>query len=250
MDDQIYPGGFLALLKRFDARRAPFTNWQDVLPAADADLTPLFDKVVSERTPSPAGKTRDLLEKRNDFSAQLAGQNEALLLNALLIAILRRDAPPDRAVTLFFRLWSEHGHRLVKDMPVRWMVSSATTFADHGQTGDQRACGMGLSGLFDTIKLYESERCYSGISGRKLFKLQRGEKRHSMPFGVARYSFKGGDLDQNMLARLWLLSEADPVIAPLAQAMLRMVMTETRTVFSRVQRMKDARAERRAQDKT
>ncbi|QFT99531.1 hypothetical protein FIU85_19605 [Roseovarius sp. THAF8] len=246
MDDQVYPGGFASLVRRFESKRTQFTNWQDLLPPVDADLSPYFQATVSPGPVPPRRKTRDIYEKHEDFSAQLAGYSEAHVLNAILIAVLRRRDPPDEALSLFFRLWSEHGARLVKDMPVRWMVSSATTFADHGRTGDQRACGMGLAVLFDTIKLYESERSYSGLSGRKLFSLRPGEKRHSMPFAVTRYSFKSGDLDKNMLARLWLLSEADATIAPLARAMLRLVVSDTRTVFSRVQRMKAARAERRA----
>ncbi len=246
MDDQVYPGGFAALVARLEGKRAQFTNWQDVLPGPDADLAPYFEETLTPCAPPPRRKTRDIHEKQDEFRAQLAGHSAAQLLNATLIALLRRAPPPEAAQALFFRLWSDHGDRLVAEMPVRWMVSSATTFADHGLTGDQRACGMGLSTLFDTIKLYESERSYSGLSGRRLFRRQPGEKLHSMPFGVTRYSFKGGDLDENLLARLWLLSEADATIAPLARAMLRLVMTDTRTVFARLRQMKADRKARRA----
>jgi hypothetical protein len=52
------------------------------------------------------------------------------------------------------------------------------------------------------------------------------------------YSFQNGDLDRNMLARLWALSEKDEVIAPLARSMLFAVMTDQRSIFARAQRLK------------
>ncbi|MEL7258074.1 MAG: hypothetical protein AAFN80_09560 [Pseudomonadota bacterium] len=246
-DDQVYQGGFYSIVRYCEKRQDSFDNATDILPAPDSDLSGFFERVVTAPAIAPPRrKTTDIYERNDGFRAQLAGKSEALLLNAILIAILRRTDPPDSALTLFLRLWAEHGKHLVKDMPVRWMISSATTFGEHGATHAQRACGMGLSVLFDMIKLYESERSYCGISGRRLFKNQQSEKSHSIAFGLNRYSFKGGDLDKNMLARLWKLSETDNTIRPLAQKMLRLVMTDTRTVFARVQRMKALRVERRA----
>lgn len=246
-DDQVYQGGFYSIVRYYEKRQLSFENAEDILPAPDSDLSCYFERVVTPPAVSPPRrKTTDIFETNDGFRTQLAGKPEALLLNAILIAILRRNTPPHSALTLFLRLWAEHGVHLVKDMPVRWMISSATTFGDHGATYTQRSCGMGLSVLFDMIKLHESERSYCGISGRRLFKSEQSHKPHSIAFGLNRYSFKGGDLDKNMLARLWKLSETDDTIRPLAQTMLRLVMTDTRTVFARVQRMKALRAERRA----
>lgn len=244
IDNQIYPGGYYSLLRAFEKRQHSFINAVDVLPAADADLTPYFNRRVKEGPSRAPSQTRvtDIHDRLEEFRPHFSGQVEAQMLNAVLIAVLRRDTPPQTAFTLYDRLWSEHGTVLVQDMSVRWMISSATTFGDHGTSPVQRACGMGLSVLFDMIKLHESERSYSGMSGRKLFKSAGTQKPRSLAFGLTRYSFKGGDLDKNMLARLWKMGESDATIRPLAQAMLRLIMTDTRTVFARVQRIKELRA--------
>ncbi len=123
-------------------------------------------------------------------------------------------------------------------IPVRWMISAATTFSDVDQTADQRAAGMALSILFDMIKLHDSERRISGQPGRTPFRADEGRKRFPVAFNMDPYSFKGGDLDKIMLARIWQLCEGDATIKPLGFAMLRLVMTEPRSIFGRVQDIK------------
>ena len=74
--------------------------------------------------------------------------------------------------------------------------------------------------------------------------MQRFEKRW-MPFRNAGPEFPAAyaDLDRNMLARLWQLAESDPVFRPPGFRMLRMVMTDKRTVFARIQRRRNRKAE-------
>lgn len=45
----------------------------------------------------------------------------------------------------------------------RWLVSAITTFGDHGSTEVQRRVGQSMTVLFGAMKLYESERRYSGL---------------------------------------------------------------------------------------
>ena len=104
-------------------------------------------------------------------------------------------------------------------------------------------------GFYKFVSSLEKNRPYSSILERKLFRLPAGRKLHKMPFGLSRYSFKGGDLDINMLARLWIMGQEDAPIQPLAQRMLRLLITDTRTVFDRIQAMKTIRAERRSENR-
>ncbi len=241
-DDAIYSGGIKSVLLSFDARRRPFDAPFDVLPTVDADLTALLKTPLAPPTePMPRSTRRSIAFKRASLQKELAGKTELHLLHAMLIAILRRRRPPAEAALLFHRIWGELGHEFVKDLPTRWQISAATTFADHGQTADQRACGMGLSVLFDLIKLHDSERRFSGQPNSISFTRKRRMKnRDSLAFDLSPYSFKGGGLDRNMLSRLWKICERDPTIAPLGFHMLNQVMRDKRSIFARVQQIKRA----------
>lgn len=80
------------------------------------------------------------------------------------------------------------------NLPIRWQIAAATTFADHGANAGQKALGMGLSLLFDSIKLHESERRLSGTAGRHAFKTETDKTDHRLPFEMNGYSFTGGIL--------------------------------------------------------
>ncbi len=51
-----------------------------------------------------------------------------------------------------------------------------------------------------------------------------------------------GDLDRNMIARLSHLAQQDTTIQPLAHVMLSAIMTDQRTVFARLQKLKAAQS--------
>ncbi|MEM6375724.1 MAG: hypothetical protein AAF686_05745 [Pseudomonadota bacterium] len=158
-----------------------------------------------------------LKKKLTEIENEFLGQSKLLALHAILIAVLRPDAPPETAVSLFQRVWKEQGAFLLDHLDFRWKMSAMTTFADHGANVEHRTLGMGLSILLDTIKLYESERRRSGQSARRLSERDPDARLASLAFGMDPYYFRNGDLDRNMLSRLWLLSEEDEVLRPLAQ---------------------------------
>lgn len=243
--DSLYEGGFDKLMRFLDKRQRPFTDPAAVLPAADIDLGALFDrKVAAPPQHHEHAERYSAHRKWLELQAEFEGQSEILHLHGFLIASSRRKAMPAIAETLFFRIWEEHGTRLVDLLDVRWMISSATSFADIGRTGDQRALGMGLSTMFDLIKLHDSERRVSGQPGKAPFRFSAEAKRFPIPFKMPPYSLSGGDLDKVMLARMWHLAERDATIRPLGTAMLRMVMTDPRSIFGRVQEFKRIRANR------
>ncbi|SFE66421.1 hypothetical protein SAMN04488523_10990 [Sulfitobacter brevis] len=237
--ENLYSGGFASLLKRQEKRQRRFDGVDNILPLEDTDLAALFEAV----TPPPAQHYEDAprysaQRKWLELQVEFAGQPKILHLHAMLIAISRRDDPPPCADALFFRIWRDHGNRLVPLLTPRWMISTATTFSDRGETGAQRALGMGLSVLFDMIKLHDSERRRSGQPGRSPFRTMAKRKTFPLPFGMDAYGFRGGDLDKILLARLWQLAESDAIIRPLGFAMLRLVMSDQRSIFARIQAIK------------
>lgn len=216
------------------------SDLEGLLPAGDCDLETLKSQIVqAPKTPPDGFEKRSAQQRSAEFQAIFEGQSELTRLHALLIAILRRRAAPPEAQALFMRIWREQGKWLADHLEIRWRISAATTFADCGESADQRALGMGLSVLFDTVKLYESERRVSGHAPETPFEKADGYQRLGMAFDMQPYALARGDLDKNLLARLWKLAERDDVMFPLARSMLFEVMTDKRSVFARLQQFKE-----------
>jgi len=236
--EDLYDGGFARLVSREERRQLRFEGVDDILDA-QVDLNALFTRVMPP-PPMPFEDAARYSAERKwlELQTEFQDQPEVLHLHAMLIAISRRIDPPDAAVTLFHRLWDDHGAQLVQMLTTRWRISAATTFADIGQTGDLRAGGMALSILFDMMKLHESERRISGQPGRTPFRPMKGRKRFPMPFDLEAYAFKAGDLDKVMLGRIWQLCDRAPTIRPLGHAMLQQVMQEPRSIFGRVRQLR------------
>lgn len=227
-------------MHELEQRQRPFMDVEITLPPTNVDLDGLHNDTVPTPHKTPKDCPKYSAEaKWFELQAEFEGQSALLLVHAMMIAILRRADPPQEAGDLFCRIWSEQGHVLAPVLPTRWLISSATTFADHGQTADQRALGMGLSILFDLVKLHDSERRVSGQPGNTPFRRKAETRRHALPYDLKPYALKNGDLDKMMLARLWQLAERDTVIQPLAVRMLRMVMTDQRSIFGRLQKFKN-----------
>ena len=241
LNDTVYKGSFGALMRFIERRETPYTDLTGILPAPDIDLTPLVHAIV-DGPPDPVAEfdTNDAKQKLRRLRHQLDGLPELFVLHAMCISILRRRDPPQEALDLFFRIWREQGRFMAKNLPIRWLISTATTFGDHGLTPAQRQLGLGLSLMFDLIKLHDSERRLTRRPGDKAF-LPRRKHPDPVPplaFDMYGYSLTGGDLDRTMLAKLWRLAEEDPVIAPLGFRMLNMVMSDQRTIFARMRQLR------------
>lgn len=242
LGEEIYSGGFFTLMRRLEKTQLPFDDPLKYLPSVDVDL----DALRQETTPAPEQVNPDALAlvdlRRFQFQTEFQEKSELLSLHAMLIAILRRNDPPADVLTLFLRLWAEQGRWLADHLPLRWKISAATTFGDCGATLEQRALGMGLSVLFDSIKLHESERRLSGQDPEVPFRTTPLKDAPQIAFGLASYSLKKGDMDRNMLARLYAIAEKDAVIFPLARSMLMQVMSDPKTVFARLEKFKSYHA--------
>ena len=119
-----YLDGMAGILDQMNARRAPLGFAKgEALPPLDCDLVALS----KTRVTVPADSTRtksDNARKIWELSRELNGQNALLLLNALLIAHLRKQSQPLHTARLFVRLWTEQGDLLIDRMDLRWKVSS------------------------------------------------------------------------------------------------------------------------------
>ncbi|KIC48512.1 hypothetical protein [Tateyamaria sp. ANG-S1] len=238
-ESSIYPGDYVSLMRFLERRQRPFENAADLLPPLTSDLTPLWDRTVPAATLKYSDTPRyDIRRKHLELQKEFEGAPQILHLHALLIAISRRNKPPPAAMPLFFRIWREEGRKLADTLSVRWLISATTTFADCGETGDQRALGMGLSTLFDLIKLHDSERRCTGKPGHEKMKFVRHKHRPPLGLDMPPYSIEKGDLDKVLLARLWQLAERERTMRPLAMRMLRMLMNDRATVFARMQAYK------------
>ncbi len=163
-----YPGGIRAVLSQMDARRDGLSFAPgEALPPLDVDFVPMLSARVTDPAEDPA-ENRDLRSshqcKRFALQQKFTGAPEICFLNGLLISHLHKRDFPAHTPALFLRLWAEHGDFLCRNLDARWLVPSVTTFGDHGETPAQRSVGLALSVLFGTMKLYETERLYSGLS--------------------------------------------------------------------------------------
>lgn len=237
-----YPGGFDAILAQMEGRRDPLTYAPgEALPPLDTDFAPLKTRRVDGRAPSVAGSVSTFARKLRDLSQEFDGLPELMLLHGLLIAHLRRRTAPEHTAALFLRLWAEESQWLLARLDPRWLVSAITTFGDHGTSDVQRRVGQSLGLLFGMMKLYETERLYSGAAPDAPFGWSK-QAPTRLALQMDPYAIGGGGLDVNMLGRLWQDAQTDPVIAPLASHLLEALIKDDSTVFSRLRRMRRQRA--------
>ncbi len=231
-----YEGGFDAVVARMEARQEPLSfSKGEALPPLDIDFAPLKTKLVQALDPKDIPRARDQsgnTRKSIELNAEFVGVPELCKLHGLLIAHLRKSEQPTHTMALFTRLWAEEADFLFAHLDPRWLVSAITTFGDHGTTEVQRRLGQSMTVLFSTMKLYESERLYSGFAPEKEFKLKRLVQR-KLPLNMDRYALVSGGLDVNMLARLWVDAKEDAIIAPLVHQLLNLLNADPGTVFRR-----------------
>lgn len=241
--DPTYAGGGTALINHWEQRRAPITSHPDEGFAPETDLAALLSRRLPDSAPDLARPASGFAKKRHKLAKDLAGHSELALLNAVLIAHLRKRAYPDHAPALFRRIWAEQGAALLAELPMRWLISSAITFAEHGPTEADRHVGQSLNILFSVMKLYEFERQFSGVDAATPFDLGQRRK-EALPMGMPDFALATGGLDVNLLAPIWKAAEAAPAIAPLACHLLTALNHDRGNIFRRINAM---RHEKRAQ---
>lgn len=240
-----YPGGFDAVLAQMEGRRDPMTFAPgEALPAPGTDLSPLRHATVGKPSAAIRRSTSGFAAKSRELHREFEGRPAICMLNAMLIANLRRRDQPPGTVALFVELWADHAGFLIDNLDARWLVSSVTTFGDHGVTLAQRVTGTAMNVLFNTMKLHETERLFSGDAPEVPHSARRADA--PLALGMDAYAIVGGGLDVNMLGRIWLDAAEDPVIAPLAHHLLEALNADDRNVFRRLRLMREAREAKRA----
>ena len=245
-----YPGGFSAIVQQMESRLDPldYADGEGLMPLA-CDLGALQHQLIDANGADVPRSKSGYARKFRELAGEFHGQPALLHLHGLLIAHLRRRSQPAHTAALFLRLWAEHAPFLLAHLDCRWQVSAITTFGDHGASAVQRQLGQSLSVLFATMKLYETERLYSGLRPDQPHSFGRKSARH-LPMGMDAYALKGGGLDVNLLGKLWQQAGQDRVIAPLAQSLLEQLIADPGGVFRRLRMMRAERAERKAQPPT
>lgn len=237
MTEKTFPDGIEGLLPLYQKRRALLTG--EDLPPLDMDFAPLKTQALPPQiNPRPEGLSRTQ-KKRHMLLGELQGHCELALLHGLLVAHLRKHSFPETAPALFLRLWAEEENWLLAHLPTRWLISAVITFADHGQTEADRNLAARMNILFSLMKIYEAERCFSGLGPQEPFRIKDRSK-SPLPMGMKDFSVLQGDLEAHLLAPLWRDAKHAPGIGNLVRHLLDQLNTDDGTVFRRFSLMRDA----------
>ncbi len=239
-----YPGAPETMIALWEKRRGRLGFAEgEALPAPDVDLASLA------RTPAaPPGRLANgasaHASKAHALREELQGLSELAVLHAVLVSHLRKRRQPRVAAPLFLRMWAEEGPTLMAELPLRWLISAAITFGQHGATPGQRLLGSELNVLFSLMKLYEFERLHSGQTPDAPFRRKRADA--SLPMGMEPFALASGGLDINLLAPMWQRAEKMPVLGPLACDLLERLNADPGGVFRRIGVMRAEQAAKRA----
>ncbi|MGL4236988.1 hypothetical protein [Tabrizicola sp.] len=229
------PRSLIALWMR--RRRRLMIAARDSFPPADLDLKTLLKTRIPQDVPPLEGPQTLHARKLHAMRVELRGRPELAAVNAILIAHLRKRLFPAHTPALFRRIWTETGKTLMHELPGRWLISSAITFGDHGETEAQRRIGLSINVLFSLMKLYEFERLHSGVDPATPFPTRnvRGKR---LPLGMPHFNLGSGGLDINLLAQVWNEARKDTVVGPLACHLLQQLNEDPGNLFRRIATMR------------
>lgn len=228
--------------ERLVEREAPFAYRPGDLPEPECDLRLMAGlPLVPPPGPVLPAEFTDFASRSANLARKMAAADPATtaleFLHAQLVMALRRSETPATALTLFFRIWDEEGEHLARDLPTRWRVSAAQCFADHGRSEAERTLGAEIALMFGLVKMYESERRYSGLAAWELFPRRRPQTGPLM-MGLAGYDLNRGDLPRNLLARLWRRAQDAGPMGLIALALLQDYEASNRGLLHRLRRMR------------
>ena len=225
------PDSLVAIWKQ--RRRRLKLAARDTFPPADLDLGPLLQARIPQEIPPLEGPQTLHAKKLHQMRVELAGRPELAAVNAILIAHLRKQRFPAHTSALFRRIWTEAGAALMPELPGRWLISSAITFGDHGETEAQRRIGLSINILFSLMKLYEFERFHSGYAAETPFPIRRIRNRR-LPLDMPHFNLESGGLDINLMAQVWNEARKEPVVGPLACHLMQKLNADPGNLFRRI----------------
>jgi hypothetical protein len=216
---------------------------------ADARFAELRDRVVDgvdnsftrgeRRYAEFFGRKSDFFEHMSEIRSEFIGRSELLYVHSGLVVALRRRLATEHFLPLFFRMWREEGAFLRANLSLRWLISTADTLIDHGESPAQRAVALSSVLLVNTIKLHETERHIYGLRDKPM-EIAMGPGGFLFD-GLTCFSISDGDMVSNMVARSRRLTDEDDIAGPLLAEVLRRI-AEFPTVFRRFAELKAAAA--------
>ncbi len=231
---ETYPGAPDSLIDIWKQRRRRLKlAARDSFPPEDLDLQPLLDAQIPANIPPLEGPQTLHAKKLHLMRTELVGKPELAAVNAILIAHLRKQRFPAHTPALFRRIWAEAGPQLMPELPGRWLISSAITFGEFGETEAQRRVGLSINLLFSLMKLYEFERFHSGLPAETAFPNRKIRNRR-LPLDMPHFHIAAGGLDINLLAPIWLEARKVPVVGPLACHLLQQLNEDPSNLFRRI----------------
>lgn len=140
-------------------------RWRTLLTTPDEalaqDTVPVPKRPLKTQDPLPRNMRFILSDHLIILQRELAGLPQVVLAHAALVVLIRRETALEAALDRYFALWDRHEAVLLASLSLRWLVSAADTFADHGRSAAERATGLATALFANTIKLYETERVFS-----------------------------------------------------------------------------------------
>ncbi|RYI30948.1 MAG: hypothetical protein EON48_05070 [Acetobacteraceae bacterium] len=231
---ETYPGAPDSLIEIWKQRRRRLKlSSRDVFPPTDLELRPLLDARIPQVIPALEGHQTLHAKKLHLARTELAGLPELAAVNAILIAHLRKQRYPAHTPALFRRIWAEAGAELIPQLPGRWLISSAITFGEFGETEAERRVGLSINLLFSLMKLYEFERFHSGLPAETAFP-NRNIRNRRLPLDMPHFHIAAGGLDINLLVPIWLEAQKVPVVGPIACHLLQQLNEDPSNLFRRI----------------
>ena len=232
--DKTFNEGLWPLVQIWRKRRAPINIApEDGFPDIDVDFGPMARRTILAETELNTTSDSGLVRRASEMIPEFVGKSYLSFFNSLLIMILRKRDWPAHAPALFNRLWREQGEFLCDELNPRWLISSIITFADHGETEMDRKVGQTLNVMFSMMKLYESERLYSGYDPSQPFPLTQ-RRNAPLPLTMPHFSLLEGDLEVNLIAPIMEDARMAPTAGPLAIHLLRVLNLDGRNMFRRL----------------
>lgn len=220
----------LSALHEFVTRRFPKQpDAVDLMPRVNVRLGRLKTTLIVGEEDLPKIARKDFNDQLRKLKVQLNGKPELLLIHALAISYLRRDTPhTEKARALFHRIWKKEHEFLMKNLPLRWMVSALQTFHDHGQNEGQKIIGAVGFMYANMMKVHEAER---STSRPKETLPPSGEWRCVGFPGMGGFR-PGDDILRNINVMALVVSGRDPIAGPILEEVI-LKTSQSNTIFRR-----------------
>jgi len=221
----------------FGTKRILVENVEQSLPAEDCDLE-LFNSAEIEYFAPRHNMHRlnCMVKKYHKLLPEFSRQSWLSFLLACSIAAVRRSGGNSSALSLFFRIMNQYGAEMAGSLSLRWLISVCDTFADWGETPQQRAIGFAGSSIGNAVKLYETElRIYH--PSRSWPPKKKFGHGGVMFDGLETFYPQKGDTLDNLLQRAFDISQLDQKSGGFLLEILARIMLN-KTAMSRMEALK------------